>query len=87
VADEGYVGDITGVSGGVGSPTDGVIGVVAALVIETVAMTWFNKTLLHRLNSASPTYKSYLAILRKTNSLALISLTGRPEILAQARFE
>ena len=33
------VGDMTGVRGGVGSPTDGVIGDEAALVIETVAMT------------------------------------------------
>jgi len=81
------VGDMMGVSGGVGSPIDGVTGDEAALVTETVAITWFNKTLLHRLNNASPTYKSYFAILRKTNSLALISLTERPEILAHARFE
>jgi hypothetical protein len=74
-----------GVSGGVARPTCGIV--AAAAETDTVAMTWFRRTPLHRLYRASPTYNSYLATLRKTNSLALISLTGRPEIFAHARFE
>jgi hypothetical protein len=42
---------MTGVKGGVASPTEGC----AAVVTDTVAMTWFSRTPLHRLYNASPT--------------------------------
>jgi hypothetical protein len=48
-------GDMIGVRGGVTRPA-GACGATAAVDTETVAMTWFNRTPLHLLYRASPTY-------------------------------
>jgi hypothetical protein len=45
-----WIGDMMGVRGGVANPWD-----TAGVDTDTVAMTWFNKTPLHRLYRASPT--------------------------------
>jgi hypothetical protein len=57
IVELGVTGDMIGVRGGVTSPADDC-GTTVVVETDTVAITWFNKTPLHLLYKASPTYKS-----------------------------